>query len=164
MTAATIVRVAGVAGQTLAATAMVLRDAKRVCGAGETAADGQALEYAEGVRSAGLASVTVVVVDTIGHRWFLARRQHRVPFVAILALAGCTTGLRRVRLALLINAADHFAAGIHAVAHTAVHGDAVVARLAVRVVRATRRHGLGRLATLEHVTRISLVAVYAQAG
>lgn len=161
LTAATVVRIADVTGQALAAATMALRHAARVRGAGEAAAERQALEHAEGVRSAALAGVAVDVADAVGHGRFLAGRLHRVPLVAVLALAG--RAARYVDLALLIGAAHHFAAGVHAVARTAVQLEAEGAGWAVLVVGAAGDHGLGRLATFDQVARITLVSVDAQA-
>lgn len=158
-----IVRIARVTRQTLATTLMVLRDATGIRGAGEAAAQREALEDTERVRSATLARVAVVVAYTVGHRRLLAGRQHRVPLVAVLTLAGSVAGYD-VGLAFLISAAHDLAAGIHAVAHAALHGDAEGARRAVRVTRASGYHGLGRLATFQQVARISLIAVDAQTG
>lgn len=119
LTAPAIVRITGITRQTLATAVMILRHAAGIRGAGETIAKQHALEDAERVRLAGLARMTIVVAYTIGHRWFLARRQYRVPLVAILTLTGGMTWYN-VRLAFLIGAAYHFATGIHTVAHTAV--------------------------------------------
>lgn len=65
--AATVIRIASVAGQALAMATMILRDAARVRGAGEAAAEGQALEHTQGVWSATLARTTVVVIDAVRH-------------------------------------------------------------------------------------------------
>lgn len=163
LTAPAIVRIAGVARQAVATAVMVLRHATGVRGAGETVAERHALEHAERVGPASLARTAVVVAYAIGHRRLLARRQYRVPLVTVLTLAGSVTEYE-VGFAFLIGAAHHLAAGIHAVAYTAVQGDAERTRLTVRVVRAARYHGLGRLTTLDQITRIALVAVDAQAG
>lgn len=164
MAAAPVVRVAGVAGQAFAATTMVLRDAARVRGAGEAAAQGQALEDAESVRPAAFAGAAVVVADAVGHGRLLAGRLHRVPLVAVLALAGRAARHHVVGLALLVGAAHHLAARVNAVTRTAVHLDAEKAGLAVGVVDAAGDHRLGRLATLHQIARVTLVAVDAQAG
>lgn len=162
MTTAAIVRIPRVTGQTVATAAMVFRHAARVRGAREPAAERHALEHAEGIRSATFARVALLVAYAVGHRWLLARRQHWIPLVAVLALAGRAAG-RDVGLALLIGAADYFAAGIHALVHAAVEDDAEGARLAVRIGRASGCRGFQRLATFDQVARIALVAVDAQA-
>jgi hypothetical protein len=107
--------------------------------------------------------MAVVVAYAVGHRWLLAGRQHRIPFVAILALAS-RAPRHDVRLAFLIGTAHHLAAGIHALVHTAVQDDAEGSRLAVRVVRASGYHGFRRLAALDQIARVALVAIDAQTG
>jgi len=102
--------------------------------------------------------VTVVVAYAVGYRWLLARRQHRIPLVAILALASRASRYD-IRLAFLISTAYHFAAGIHALVHIAVQDDAEGSRLAVRVARASGYHGFRRLATLDQITRVALITI-----
>ena len=119
LTAPTIVRITGVARQTLALTVMILCHAAGIRGAGETVAKRHAFKHAERVRPASLARMAVVVAYAIGHRRLLAGRQYRIPLVTILTLTGSVTRYN-VGLALLIGAAHHFAAGIHTVAHAAV--------------------------------------------
>lgn len=98
---------------------MVLRHAAGIHGAGETIAKRHALQHAKRVRSTTLARVAVVVAYAVGHRWLLAGREHRIPLVAVLALASGVTGYD-VGFALLISTAYHFTARIYAVTHTAV--------------------------------------------
>lgn len=137
VTAATVVGIARVAGQALAVAAMVLRDTARICGAGKAAAERQALEHPQSVGSTALAGMTVVVVYAVGHRRLLARRQHWIPLVSVLTFAGRATRYN-VRLAFLIGAAHYLAAGIHAVADTAVQSKAEEARMAIGVTFASR--------------------------
>lgn len=119
LTASAIVRITGVARQTIATAAMVFRHAARIRGAGETVAERHTFEYAKRVRPASLTRMAIVVAYAIGHRRLLARRQYRIPLVAVLTLTGGMTGYN-VRLAFLISAAHHFAAGIYAIAYTTV--------------------------------------------
>jgi len=163
VTTATVVRIASVAWQAVATALMILGHAARVRGAGEAAAERHALEHSQRVRPAALARVALAVAYTVGHRWLLARRQHRVPFVAILALAS-RAPRHDVRLAFLISTAHHLAARIHALVHAAVQDDAEGSRLAVRVARASGYHGFRRLATLDQIARVALVSIDAQTG
>lgn len=160
-----IVRVAGETGQTLAPAAVPLRHASGVGGAREARAHGGALQHAERVGPARFRPVAIVVRYAIGDRRLLAGRRYGVPLVAVLTLArGVAWG--RVRLALLMSAAHHFAARIDALAATGVlEGDAERASRAVAIVAAARRyHRFQRLATLHQVARISRVSVDAQTG
>lgn len=123
MTASTIIRIADVTRQTVATAVMIFRHATRIRGAGETVAERHALEHAERVRFAALARVTVVVAYTVGYRRFFAGRQYRIPLVAILTFASGVAGYD-IGFALLISAAYYLAAGVYAVAHTAVQSNA----------------------------------------
>lgn len=140
---------------------MILRDAAGIYGAGEAVAKRHALQHAERVRSAALARVAVVVAYAVGHRRLLAGRQHRIPLVAVLTFASGVAGYE-IGFALLIGAAHHFAAGIYAVAHAAVQGDAEGTRRTIRVMSTSGYHGLGWLTTLDQIARIALIAVDAQ--
>lgn len=119
LTAPAIVRITGVARQTIATAVMVFRHAAGIRGAGETVAKRHTFEHAERVRSASLTRMAIVVAYAIGHRRLLARRQYRIPLIAVLTLTGSMTGYN-VRLAFLISAAHHVAARIHAVTYTTV--------------------------------------------
>lgn len=127
---------------------MILRHAAGIRSAGETVAERHALQHAERIRSAALARVAVVVAYTVGNGRFLAGRQYRIPLVAILTFASGVTGYE-VRFALLIGSTYYFAAGIYAVAHAAVQGDAEGAWRAIQVASTSGYHGLGRLTTLD---------------
>lgn len=107
--------------------------------------------------------MTIAVTYAVGHRWLLTRRQHRIPFIAVLTLAG---GVARYNIgfAFLISAAHNFAAGIHAVVHATLHSDAERAWLTIRVMCASGYHGLGWLATFYQITRITLIAIDTQTG
>lgn len=114
LTAEPVVGVSRVTREALAPRFVVDRDALGVGGAGEAFADGMALQNAERVRVAGGDGRTVLVDHALGHGWFLASRQYRVPFVAIEALAAGAA--RVVDLTLLVRAAGYLAAGVDALA------------------------------------------------
>lgn len=159
----TIVGIPHETGQTLATAAMLLCHASRVGGACEAFTHRGALQYAERIGPAALRRVAIVVGYAIGDRWLLARRQYRIPLVPVLALASRVAG-DYVRLALLVGAAHHLAARVHALADAVVERDAERVLGAVGVVAATGRYNrFRRLATLHQVAGIPHVSVDAQA-
>ena len=73
LAAVAIVGVTTEARQALAACTVIGNHALRVCRTGETLADGQALENAQGVRSTGRRCGAVCVMYAVGYRGFFTR-------------------------------------------------------------------------------------------
>jgi hypothetical protein len=139
VTAATVIWIAGIAGEAFTTATVVFRDTARVHSTSEAAAERKAFEHTKSVRSTTLTGVAVVVADTVRYGWFLARRLHRVPLVAVLTFAG-RVARYSVGLALLIGATYHFAAGVYAIVYTAFQFDTERAMLTLRVARAAGNH------------------------
>lgn len=157
-----VVRVARVAWQTLAAAAMIGRNAHRVRRAGELRTHGNALQHAHGIRPAGCNLMAVRVRRTIRDRGLHTPRGNGIPAVPALTVADRLIDL--IDRAHLVHATLYRTARIDARLVSGLrHSRAHVARLAV-AVGFTLRHQLRLLlAAHRQVARIANIARCADA-